>query len=175
MDINKLAILANRLGGVDVVSDALDVDIDLIQKTINGEYLTNYEQALIDTAYARLELEPQIAIEYDIDTSEIDNLANELELANNFIADVQLENQFRGLVADQIIGNQDVDLSEATSLFANLETNRVRTILNKATELDAKQVAKFIKKMFDSYNADDQNIWEVEKSRFWAWFRDQFY
>lgn len=134
MDINKLAVLSNLTGGADEIENIIGVPAELIQKAINGELLTAFERAEIETGYNQLYLKPDIAIDNNLDVDMIDALADDLNLANNFISDLTLENSFRRLVADEALPADDI--AKATNLFANLETRRVRTILEGFEHVD---------------------------------------
>lgn len=244
---NRLAILSNQLGGADEAETVLNIPMELIQKSINGGYLTGYELALAQNAVNRFRLEPEIADEWGIDPDEVDTIADEMLLAGNFIADIELENKFRQLVGDNSIKQHQIE--KATNLFANLETRRVRTILEGITDINEinrdrlsknanrlndkgklsnvklykvisdlddienltrsdainylrslpvptrgrykdkpllsawqeKQLLQGITNapdldaMFVAFDGDEQDIWNIEESLFWAWFREMFY
>lgn len=126
MDINKLAVLTNQLGGYDEVENIINVPADLIAKAVAGDRLSNFEIAEIDAGFTRLYRDKELAEDYGLDLEwlfgidEFDKgITGDLDLALHAISDVQDEKIFRQQFANGYI---DVDdLSDAYGLFNNLE------------------------------------------------------
>lgn len=172
MDVNKLAILTNQLGGYDQTENVIGVDAELIQRAVAGESLTPMETAEIETGFNQLYLDPDLAFENNIEVHELEGLASDLAFTTQFLYDADFANTFREGVANDTIDPETLD--EGGPLFANLtrlQTERIAELIGSDEGDKREQVAL----MFDAYLADHGDIWDVDESAFWEWYRETFY
>jgi len=165
-NLQKLAVLINDLGGYDVASDALGIDENILHYAVEGNALDRIQDAQLTSAYANLELDNEIQNEYGIDFDNIDTVADDLQTLEFFTGDIERANDIRELVADGKIDLDDVQSNYG--LFADLN------------ERHQDKLIEFIKdggdarEFFEAYE-NDGDIWDIEDSDFWEWYRDTFY
>lgn len=178
MNPSKLAILVNMLDGYDEAESATGVPAELIQKAIEGEQLTGYENALLETGFNKLYLEDDRGLDLDDlfgmrqtkfgEPTAEGTTTGLLDKTLDFLDRTDLQNEFRALVAD---GSVDLgDLETGFGLFANLTSHQAEMVLDglRSGDADAGE-------MFAAYLADGMDFWNIEDSDFWEWFRDTFY
>lgn len=180
-DVNKLAVLTNELGGIDEVSELLEVDEGLLAFAIEGGELTFNQDAEINQALNRFILDREARNEYSIDIDRlfgIDDLGyttgqgfdDVLSNVSNAINDADDINTWRWAVAD---GRVTLDELETSSLLFK-QGHSTPKVINKLVDwlVDNEHVAKTFLDLFelDGFRLDD-----IEDSFFWEWFRETFY
>lgn len=164
--LDKLAIISNELGGMDETAELLGVDTTLIEYALEGGILTRSQQAELQRSYADFELNYQAQQDYALDLDIIDEQAETLRTAEKFINDNDLASDFRYAVSEGLITLDE--LENGYGLFADLPPKQTEMIINWL--VDGNSASGFI----NAYLNDD-NIWDIEDSEFWEWFRDVFY
>lgn len=170
---NTIAVLANALGGVDVVADVLDVPIDNVIQVVQGQNLNQSDRMDLEDSYYSLVTDLSLQDSLGINTDEIDYHATVVRDMEQLISpgegyerSLYLSHQLRAMVA-----NGRIDLKELAAsymIFANLNTKYVEAIFGWIDE--GGDPAEF----FASYIAGEK-FWDLENSTFWAWFREVFY
>ncbi len=184
--IDKLAVLAN-LNTIDTASEILDTDVDLLLKAIEGYRLNRLEQERLRGSYSELYQDPNLQNQYNID---IDYVEREAAILTDSIKEVDLE---LAQIFRNVVSNGEIDLDTFDKgyhlLGGTLPRNQLARILESYQELaekgfyttyiDGKEVHRTNKidlnEMFEMYEADGFDIWNIEDSEFWEWFRELFY
>lgn len=181
--VDRIAVLANVIG-IDDVADELETNQDIIDNLLQGGRLNYLSAREIESGYENLNPD-------EIDLDYVEREAAVLQDTLKAI-DISLANIFR-----QAVINGDVNLDEiwerGHSLLGSVLTQgrQLDKILESYQEYietgsypcwNAEQ-QKFLRKtdkidlneMFAAYEADEHEIWDIEDSEFWAWFRELFY
>lgn len=174
--LDKLSVLSN-LHTTETASEILDTDSDLLIKAIQGGTLNRLEQAELNEQYYHLVRDTELQDEYEVDIDYVEREAAVLRSALTSIDDINSIIIFRNAVAD---GEVSLDkLEKGVSLFGNLTRGQLGKILDAFVENKSGILATArefdLDEMFDAYEDDNADFWDIEESDFWAWFRELFY
>jgi hypothetical protein len=163
MDRNKLAALANDLGGLDELADTLGIDNSILESAIKGESLTRFDSAEIDIAYANFEKNND-----ELYLASIDDTADLLNDSGMLTGSITVSDNLREAFAENRISEQQ--LGELYTLWGNLtafQSENVAAWLNSGGG-NAELLANL-------YTNEEDLFGNYEDSDFWEWFRDTFY
>lgn len=174
--LDKLAVLSN-LHTTETAAEILDTDADLLIKAIQGGALNRLEQAELTEQYYYLVRDEDLQDEYEVDIDYVEREAAVLRESLKLMDDINSMIIFRNAVAD---GEVSLDkLEKGYTLFGNLTRGQLGKILDAFVENQSGMLTtsrKFdLDEMFDAYEGDGQDFWDIEESDFWAWFRELFY
>lgn len=156
MNIDKLAVAANLLGGFDELSNILGVDENLLEKAIGGFTLGSRQSETLTDAFN------DAIAENLIDEREVNKLTTSVQsatLRNN----TQIKDGFRLAIAN---GQVDLDELDNYTTLKNLTEAQLEPLIEWLSEDVSRKASEFLDLAFS---------WDVQESEFWKWFREIFY
>ena len=175
-------MLSNEYG-IEDTSEILDVDIDLLDRYIAGGRITPMERDNIEGGFLDMRRDTEIKDLYNINVPKLDQDSAIVHRELGYIGSDINRDTIRLAIAEQEI---DIDnFGQKGLLFRNLtDGSQLGRILDGYREqqiaiLEGKAIPEDklidLDEMFEMFIADGMDIWDVEESQFWAWFREIFY
>lgn len=169
LDIDKLAILANQLDGIDEVADLLNLDEDFIQYAIENNALDFQQTAELKRAISDFELDNELQFEYGLNAQEIQQHAEQLNVVHSRLASNEGIDAFRESVANNELSMDDLETAEIFFSNSYLTPNIQNAVLSWVA------VGNNPKEFLEQFELDGERLDGIEDSAFWEWYRDTFY
>jgi hypothetical protein len=174
MDLSKLALLANELGGIDEVAELLNVDENDLQFALEGGKLEPRRSRVITRAYLDFEDDEDLQKKYNIDLDKINKVQTEaLDQAIEYMPEKQYQDIFRFAFAEGRISQDYLETDKTAKvrgydLFAYLGLHQVDAVMNWVNEGNSLDdvLAKWIN------DIEIGGGMMPKDSLFWDWFKE---